>query len=372
MVLVMALGEEGRVFHLYKNSYLEYDFLYTEVYTGLLASDSWVSDNMLDTEKNIMSTSISFEQLIEEQFSNDIESMWRFLYEPSVHDKRKFVFYVNQYRYNYLQLQYWKSTFEKASFETCYFLHQIYIQNLRVNTYYKNSIHPHLSSRISTQIFPLSKEDYKKLYDTVDSSPFLEELNSEDRSYEYLLASYLYNPEDFWREEFLSKLEHFTKKLFVEELEVLKGEVLEGAMDIALSKSLSLEEITDEPGLIESTLMLDEGLLWLRDKNIFSETVEYIKDNYSKETFLKMIHSVLSISHKDSSDEILKNEASFQVVEAIYSGDCLSLLKRDINRGFGSIFFNNSQRDKVNNLFVNYIYRLYQTDKDQLQPFCIR
>ena len=131
----------------------------------------------------------------------------------------------------------------------------------------------------------ISRDKFNEMFDHARPIELLQSIRFEDLSYEYLLANYLLENSIPIKEAFLRRVEEFTWKLIVDEVNILKGEVVSGLYDY-ISEDLRDSEFEVASDL-ESFLHVIKGspkYMWLTDPRLSVADKEHFLQNYFKES----------------------------------------------------------------------------------------
>ena len=101
--------------------------------------------------------------------------------------------------------------------------------------------------------------------------------------------------------------------------------------------------------------------MWVVDTNINANNIDYIKTAYSAKSFTDFIGNHFGVSYKNN-DTKLKDEKFESAFDLVFNDQYIELLNLDIEGGFGSLFFTNAERFRVNLLLIGYFYELSRKD----------
>jgi hypothetical protein len=335
------------MFHLFNSVYLQFDFNFEPAGKDfILASDIFGNKPMTTVQNNeVYKSQPSFEDLIKYSFTGE-EDFWANL----IARNKKVVVYVNPSQLYKLQIKYLKSIFQHASVHDLYKIHVSFIESIRLNSFVEDyrgrDIRKH---KILTSINPLSLQEFQELYNLIEVSKVLQNLDKTKLSFEYLLADYVYNKNSKYKSALLAKSEIIIWDNWFNELETLRCEILFGSLDLnKLDPNIELGI-----GTIEDALARSELLKWTVDAD-FAYNREYIKTNYDYKTFSSLWDTVYSL-YGVSEDMSETNELIFK---SMYE----ELLTRDINRGFGCTYTGETFNEKSNQVFATYCYNIARTN----------
>ena len=306
----------------------------------------------------------SLNELVDNNFEGNKDLLWEYLLSPGTNDR--FICYLDFNDYLKLQIQYWKSVLQDLSEETCYLLHEFHIQDLKIKSISKsNKINESIKLYLPN-LEIMEREEFNSLYHHTDPSGVLKKLPYSDRSFEYLLACHLSKGDGAWSNAFNDKLKYQCWKLAVDEINILRSEVMRGVYDYLQIDTLSKRKIRDISENIEDIVQIlktDPKYIWLLDEEVIANNSEYLKSCYSYDTFSYFIDhqdQKYSIHDKENSD---KKKNINQVIELTFKDKYLELLKLDIDSGFGSFFFSAQDNHKVNSLLLSHLYGLFRENK---------
>ncbi len=342
------------MFHLFKRAYIDYDFLFTSLYPSILASDSALQ-NPLAPELLIQQDSL--ENLLKNKYESNVENLWKEVINQGT-DKR-FYLYLTKQDFFKFQIQLWKSTLSDTTLESCYFFHSLSTQDFLLKTHFYSDNVESKVNYCNSEIDTIELEEFSKAYESTLPCESLSELSPIDLSFENLLANFLSkNTNPSIIEAFFKKLEYFCWKFFISEIEILKGDMINGVYDYA-KKSNKIKNFIQDSSSLVHLIKSDTKLMWLLDETLISGNPEYIRATYPMKIFVDFINMQSDINqfNKSESDS---NEKVTKLMEYIYNGDYLKALELDISKGFGSYLFNNSCGHKVNLILISYLYDMHR------------
>lgn len=342
------------MFHLFKTVYLEYDYKFDGLgYNFIMASPLVGAGIGLPMggpeEDNILYPVVnSFQDLLDKKFNGKIEKFWEKLY---THDN-KLICYLLPEDFNRLQIQYWKSIFKNSDINDIYFLHKTWIESVRLRSYINTTAIDYRNYETRQKLNILSFDEFKTIYDSVPVSNYL--INGIDISkvsFEYLLADFLYNgSSSAIKNELLNRVKLISLENWRDELEQLKLEIMFGFLDIdQVDKTLNLEV-----GNVENQLKNSSKLKWMCDEK-FSTDIQYIKANYN---YLDLVDQWKRIYEIWGGNEDMK-----EISDLIMAEKWEELLDRDIKRNFGCLYTFELFREKSNQIFATYCYKMKRQDK---------
>jgi hypothetical protein len=95
------------MFHITNKVYLQYDYAFSNKTEYLVASSTWGSRALVNTDLSAPETAESFDNLITNTYGGDRENFWTALLSK----ENKFVAYLDPETLTALQVQYWRSIF---------------------------------------------------------------------------------------------------------------------------------------------------------------------------------------------------------------------------------------------------------------------
>jgi hypothetical protein len=334
------------MFHLFKRAYLEFDYKFDSIgYKMLMATDLYNLFPM-PTDICILPSVGTFDELLANNFENDVEQFWQYMYEAD----HKLIAYLKTDVTERLLIQYAKSIFQYASEQDVYLLYKSMVESVRVRSYIQVNA-PDTRHQMVRDTFKMkSFEEFKVIYDAQPVSNFLRNvINKQDVSFEYLLPDYLYHGEEsLCKEEILDRVRIISIDNWRDELEQLRLETMFGFLDMGVIDPDSNFEI----GNVEDQLKNSSTLNWMVDEN-FSAEPSYITSNYDYNNLVNQWHSLERIWVPDHTG----NEDMFEVNQMLMAEDWEGLLHRDINRNFGCLYTFELFREKSNQIFSTYCYR---------------
>ena len=300
----------------------------------------------------------NLKELLDENFKGSLEKMWKHIFERG--QNNRFTIYLDSNDYLRLQCIFWKSIFSKLDVKSAYKLYEFHIQDLKVKSLLKvGSIHKSVREYLD-QVEIAGREEFTEYWNQAEHSQFLKSLDPKSLSFENLFSSFFLEKNEKVREAFQKKLKTICWKLIVEEIQILKADVVKGIYDyiqVDLEKKESVTngqyEISDVVNLIQA----NPQYLWLLDEGIRSDNIEHILNCYNANDFIRfmrhknIIHQMPLIDHK--SDDL-----SSKILKLAFEENYREILEIDIDSGFGSLFFAGSDSLKTNDLFLSYLYQL--------------
>ncbi len=338
----------------------------------MIASKECVEDpllyEVLGEKPELLQTGDNLEDIINKNFDANRELFWEYLFKPGTTER--YLCYVGEDDFFYLQTEYWKSIFIEPCSDFLFLLHNLFIQDLKLKSLCGKTLAGDNGNRALQELKPLNKAEFLELFNDVKASEFLSLVPNSSRSFEYLLADYLNNKKQ--SNAFNEKLKLASWKVAIEEIKILRNEVMVGVYDYLhygyhgnQEKVLITKDITSVIDMIKA----DPNYLWILDEEIEPENHEYVKSCYSPEMFKTFLTHQAQKYPGTIKDEAIQNKI-IEILELVFDEKYTELLDLDIQSGFGSLFFSGSENTKVNNLLISYVYDQYRNNElDKLKCF---
>lgn len=346
------------MFHLFKRAYLEFDYkLDTIGYKFIMASSAFESLPMGAhlSDVCLLPLSQDFETMLSTHFENDVDKFWLYMYEKD----HKVIAYFDERVVEKLLIQFIKSIFQYSNEQSTYLLYKSIVESVRVRSRIQTTAPDQRSFLIRKTFKIKSFDDFKLIYDAQPVSNFLRNvINKSDISFEYLLPDYFCNGNSsLYKDEVLARVRLISIDNWRDEIEQLKLETIFGFLDMDQVDSNLQMSI----GNIEEQLIQSNMLKWMVDDN-FSADPQYIKDNYNYLDFVEQWRRVYEIWGG--------TEDMREVNDLIMAENWELLLERDIQRNFGCLYTFELFREKSNQVFATFCYRMKrQNNLDALAPF---
>jgi hypothetical protein len=346
------------MFHLFNRVYLEHESWYATQYEHFLINISEGDHPVSKIAGMKVGRVPSLENFLAENFQGEIEQFWSFLI--SFPPDKKFIVYADQGVLDRLQLQFWKSIFVQKSVEDVYRLFKFYNLDKRLKRFISagNKIRFE-SSKFRYELLPF--KEFQELYNSLPVVNQLMIMDKDGLSFEYLLANHFLSPGSQNSRAFLKRLEDLSWKAFFDNIDILRGEILNSFYDVKRiipDASFDLENVEQ----IESFILNEPRLKWISDENFNNKNRNYVLKNYTKENFLAITRDIALnwISNPELSAEgIEKNllyEDHYQIIAYVFEGRFEQLLEMSIAKNFGCIFVGDSMSHKTNQILPLFIY----------------
>lgn len=288
---------------------------------------------------------IDFSEL---NFKPNDEALWRF-FQTSSQLGETLVVYVEPEDLLKLQLTLWKNIFPHSDLDSLYQLHKIYIEDYHLRSFLSSD---KLNTTVRTgylQVKKMMKSEFEHLYSDIEGISVIKSYDKKHLSFEYQLAEYFYNNQTVLKSCVLDKIKKFTWGNWLAELEVLKGDILNGILDI--NKLLPDQAHIDvqKTDMLFAQFAANPYLNWALDPQLTSNNYDYIEQTYSKDIFHTLysrFYNLWQVNGEDMSE----------LIDLIYGHRYEELLTRDVKRGFGSVYSAGRFRHIINQIFVSWLY----------------
>lgn len=350
------------MFHLFNKTYLDFDFRFNSQHDSLIASSQCITDPLLyevmGFKPDIVKKASSLENLLDENFEGDPDLLWKHLFKSG--QQNRYTIYLEAHDYIKLQCSFWKSLFGRLDEDSAYRLYEFHIQDLKVKSLLKvGTIHKSVREYLD-QIKIVGRAEFSQYWNQALKSDFLQSVNPSALSYEYLFSSYFIGDNETIKSAFQNKLKTICWKLVVDEIEILKADIVKGIYDyiqIDLEQNEIIVngqyEISDLVNLIQA----NPQYLWLLDEGIKSDNSKHILDCYKADDFIRFMRHK-NIIHQMPLVDQTSDDLSSKLLKLAFQENYSDILEIDIQSGFGSFFFAGSNSLKTNDLFLSYLYDL--------------
>ena len=352
--------------HLFKSIYLEHDFLFTAKYDFICASDVIVEHEFLPGATSPHQRSASFDDLLLEHFDNDIEKFWQYLFE---YDGKMIVFLKSEDIIR-LMIQFNKSILKTPTVDGLYFLYKTRLESRRLAENYRDVQMRFFRSQYKN-IRIKTKDEFEIISNAISQSNYIvNNINPGECSFELLLANFIYDRNNKYRQVFLNRLDKISWENWTVELESLKLELIYGLLDnhylnnAIANSGLSIPQL-DATLPLEPQLQAIPELQWLVDPEWYVGNPNYIKNNYDPALFASLYDAVYALW--DSGEDMT------EICSLVIANQPETLLDRDISRNHSCIFTASNYRDKMNYILCTHIYECERSGvQDELSIFELR
>lgn len=344
------------MFHISRKLYLEYDFMFAPTYPSLLVSERWATSPMADDTDLDGDVVPSLDVLLTEKFDGKLEKFWEYV----LNKDDKFIVYIEPETMIRLQVQYWKSIFERPPTpEDIHFLYTTYVESVRLMAYFK--IHGHWDPRhddwvrtnVLSEVEQLSLEEITEIYEEMPFSPAIAHVDKRSLSIEYLMMDFFADRKTPYKEELLRRVKAMSWDNWMDELEHLKYEILSGTINVDRLDP----NIDTSVGNVEEQLKKSDLLSWTVDP-MFNEDVEYIRAAYDYKIFYPCWYGVASIWGEGFEDMSELNEL-------INNDRYEELLMKDVERGFACAYTRTRFLNKANQTLAAWCYDRVRNGKSK-------
>ncbi len=341
------------MFHVFGDVYLDIDAALTTIrYSNLAISSRWSKIDLLDPGLRFVQVHASFDDFAKQFLGGDKTKIWSYLNGTKLGDTRN-VLYVEPNLYQALQIQYWKSILKNPTVDSVYELHKMFTQDRWFKSFLYDEDSNEQGRVAARELTIMSRETFDKLYQETPVALFLQKLPKHLVSFEYQLADYLRDPvKSPMRQVVLEKVERFTWANWVQELEVLKADLINGIGDIntVLPPDAQIN-LSDLDHLLFTSFGSNEYLRWMVDSKVSYQNPKYVEATYDRKIFKQLYARVLEAwgaPYEDMSE----------LIDLIYDHKYEQLLERDVARGLGCVYGAGRYRLRMCQVFLTWAYRM--------------
>ncbi|MBL7557221.1 MAG: hypothetical protein JNM24_15450 [Bdellovibrionaceae bacterium] len=292
----------------------------------------------------------SFTEFVEKELNGKPSDFWRFLRSYPRKSSRLIV-YLEANQLLELQLELWKNILPHASNDTLVQLHKTYLEDCKFRRFLSTNVESEKSKQGYSMLKPFDTVTLEQVIQKISPIPFLKELKKEELSFEYQLSEFLLNPNSPIKACVLDKVRHFTWSNWLAELEILKGDILNGIIDVnRLLPDDSHIDVSD-PTLLFHQIIGHPYLSWVTDLEFYSSNYDFIERSYDKNIFKKIYERFYSLWQVNGED-------MSELIDLIYSHQYEKLLYRDIQRSFGCVYSAGRFRNRMNQILISWIYSM--------------
>lgn len=345
----MVRGEEDNMFHIANKFYLEYDYAFTNTYPYLVASSTWGSRNLVNVDLSAPIQAETFDEMLANNFDSDKEAFWTAM----IAKDNKFVAYLDPETLTALQVQYWRSIFDNVSVEDVHRLHNAWVDSKKLTNMFAPIGAYDASTSAWTRSNAINSLDYKTLdeittiYNANAASTVLSNLDKNKVSFEYLLADYSFDNASPYATKFLERTGYIAWDNWLDEINHLRYELVSLGLDINAIDS----GISAAPGSLISQIEASTSLSWILDPQF--EDLDYFKANYDQDKAMSAYETYATESGIDWETNQLRTLST-----NILAGDFATVLSNDIAQGTGSMFTKERFAEKMNTVFVSWVYQM--------------
>ena len=356
------------MFHLFDDVYLDLDAAFTSLkYDSIAISNRWANIDFFDPTFKTIKTYTSFEQFVSSALNGRRQDFWAHIFAKKLPNTR-LVIYVDPELYVTLQVEYWKGIFKNPTPESLYKLHKLHIQDcwFKAFLYDENAHAQGRAAYRSLEIMP--EHTFTNLYASTPINPFLQGLSKSHVSFEYQLSNYLHDQQSPLAATVLDKIKTFTWTNWVQELEVLKADLINAGVDI--NKVLPDQHQIDisSPDALYTSISQNDFVNWIVDPNIHYSNPSYVENSYDKEIFKHLYTQFYTVWSPEGKGVVAEDMT--QLIDMIYNHQYAELLQRDIDRGFGCVYGAGRYRLRMNQSFLSWVYSVKRSgDTSELAAF---
>lgn len=313
-----------------------------------------------------------------QNFEGQENLFWKHLIDYPA--KRPFVVFCDSELFHRLQLSYWRNIFAEPTAQTLFDLYNYY----RLDSQLKSHLLHMRRGKILKETFGYyperSFEDFSLSYDAAESISALLWLDKGMVSFEYLLAHYAVEPDSAYGKSLIAKVRSLAWKRWFNDIESLKSELLNCALDW----SKMFPDLKEGLALIpELTTLLDTDprFRWITDEDFNGDNLRYLLGTYPKQVFLDIIQKRDNVAQTVGivapNGKIERREfVNLDVVEqtnCLFDNEIERLLDYDVNRGFGCIFVADQLQSRSNQVFASLLYSAIRNRKlEELARFRLK
>ena len=300
----------------------------------------------------------AFESILEGRFGGSYEIFWEGLYNR----KDRLNIYCDAKIYTQLFLQFFKNILPDASSKDIYQLYLYNLMNTRLRGLLNRQRLAQPYKKFSADLPYLTEQEFDVLYAETVEINFLKACSKHDVSFEILLANYFIDRDSVESSYFLTKLKKFSWKTWLNDIEILKLEILNAIYQLPklLNIEVDVDTIVTNPDRFERTILSHKLLAWMTDERFNVENIDYIASRYPKEGFkllAEKLHPIFGVINATPADSKAFELGDYILqTDIVYSGRYEEYLAKDIYRGVGCVFTNDLLFYKSNHLLVGFIY----------------
>lgn len=316
-----------------------------------------------------------YSELLEKSFNGSEEEFWSSLLKKD--PRKRFNIFADREIQLRLLLQFWKSIFKNPEVDFLYRLYSLLVLDARLKSFLQRDVQFVSAKYLRDQVHFIDKETFGKMYEEAKAIDCLVRMDKSDLSFEYLLADFFRDKNSEYRDAFNNRLQNLSWRAWLNDMEILKGELLNSFYEIHKIVPDGHFDFT-EPFDIEAGIRSHPYLSWMLDEKFNDQNVDYIKRTYNKEIFIGLYKNLLTIDLEAIGATPTERKALIidddQIVqtECVFEGRYQDYLMHDIERGFGCIFTNDHLMHKSNQLLASYIYDCVRKKATiNLSPFAL-
>lgn len=351
------------MFHLFNKIYLDHEGHFNSKYPYTILYSESKPHPMSLLMKQEFDSIPSFESVVNQEYHGKVDLFW----EKMVNDPKPHVIYADTLQFHKFQIQYWKSILKNNDVESLYEIYLFYAADFKMKSTLSFNRGDNKLGTTSDLYLIKDLNEFKELYETVEESQYLAELEKGSVGFEYLLGDYFHDQNSEYASDFLIRLEKLSWKCWFSDVNALKEDIVGSFYDIQrLLPHVSLRGLG--PDEIFKKIKTESSLKWITDRNFNEQNISYVKQKYDKHIFCSLAKEINRIWGY-SFNRLVNDKAPLAfdqilLTELIFEGRFLEFLMHDVKKEFGCIFVNEKIRDKSNMFMASYIY-----DKIRMQDF---
>lgn len=342
------------MFHLFNDVYLELDAAFTSLkYENIAISNRWADITFFDPALKTITIYNTFDDFVNNALNARRQDFWSHLYSKK-HPTTRLVVYVDPNLYVRLQVEYWKGIFKNPTPDALYQLHKLYVQDCWFKSFLYDE-NAHTQGRIAYRALEvLPRAEFDEIVEIAPVNDFLRNLSKKHVSFEYQLANYLLDENTPLATTVLDKVKSFTWANWVQELEVLKADLINAGVDINRVLPEDQQIDVSSPSALFNSITQSEYVNWIIDPNVHYSNPSYVEASYDKEIF-KHLYTKFYTVWSPEGEGVVAEDMS-ELIDLIYGHQYAELLTRDIARGFGCVYGAGRYRLRMNQSFLSWTY----------------
>lgn len=165
-------------------------------------------------------------------------------------------------------------------------------------------------------------------------------------SFEYLLADYYADNTSPYATELLKRVEFIVWDNWADEVDHLRYEIMSFGLDVDNIDT----NLTVDAGSVITQIQNSSALSWVLNPQYGN--IDYLKENYDHDKVMSAYDAIFTIPGYEWEENHLRT-LSLNIV----AGNFATILTDDINRGTGSMFSKERFANKMNQIFLSWVYR---------------